>query len=168
MRDRARELLPPEDATSWEEFQARWVIERGRYQEVGRSWRDTGRIMLSVIPALAAVVLWVAFGVAGPGGRWVLLVLALACTALFGWAVGGVLRRRWRRARKRRELDQLRDQWHARSEHGEIPRTTPGGPKVWRDEIPVEVPGDKQPSLPEQRFEADREERLRRGPEFNV
>jgi hypothetical protein len=149
MKDRARELLPPEDATSWEEFQARWVIERGRYADAGRSWRETGRIWLSVIPALAAVVFWVAFAVTGPAARWLLLVLALACTALFGWALGGVLRRRWHRARKRRELDQLRDQWHARSERGEVPPTTPGGPKVWRDEIPVEVPEDKQPSLPE-------------------
>jgi hypothetical protein len=149
MRDRARELLPAEDATSWEEFQARWVIERGRYADVGRSWRETGRIWLSVIPALAAVVFWVAFAVTGHGARWLLLVLALICTALFGWALGGVLQRRWRRARKRRELDRLRDQWHARAEHGEIPPTTPGGPTVWRDEIPVEVPEDKQPSLPD-------------------
>ena len=27
-------------------------------------------------------------------------------------------------------------------------RATPGGAKVWRDEIPVEGPPDKQPSLP--------------------
>ena len=147
MRDRARELLPPADATSWEEFQARWVIERGRYAEVKRSWRETGRIWLSVIPGLAAVVLWVAFAVTGHGVRWLLLALALIGTALFGWALGGVLRRRWRRARRRRELDRQRDQWHARSERGEIPATTPGGPTVWRDEIPVEVPEDKQPSL---------------------
>ncbi len=148
MSDRGRELLPLEDATSWDEFQDRWVIERARYQQTGRSWRDTGRILLSVIPGLAAVVFWVAFAVTGDAGRWVLLVLALACTALFGWALGGVLRRRWRRAARRRELDQLRDQWHSRAERGEIPRTNPGGPKVWRDEIPVELPEDKQPSLP--------------------
>ena len=155
MSDRGRELLPPEEATSWDEFQDRWVIERARYQDAGRSWRDTGRILLSVIPGLAAVVFWVAFAVTGHGGRWVLLVLALACTALFGWALGGVLRRRWQRARKRRELDQLRDQWHERAERGEIPRTSRGGAKVWRDEIPVEPPGDKQPSLSKQRYGAD-------------
>ncbi|HEY2520712.1 MAG TPA: hypothetical protein VGJ19_11405 [Streptosporangiaceae bacterium] len=155
MSDRGRELLPPEEATSWEEFRDRWVIERARYAGTGRSWPDTGRILLSVIPGLAAVVFWVVFAVTGHGGRWVLLVLALACTALFGWVLGGVLRRRWQRARKRRELDGLRDQWHERAEHGEIPRTTPGGRKVWRDEIPVERPGDKQPSLSKQRYGAD-------------
>ena len=164
MKDRARELLPPEDATSWEEFQARWVIERGRYAEVKRSWRETGRIWLSVIPGLAAVVLWVAFAVTGHGVRWLLLALALICTALFGWALGGVLRTRWQRARKRRDLDRLRDQWHARAEHGEIPATTPGGPTVWRDEIPVEVPEDKHKSLPKQRCGARRQERLHSGP----
>jgi len=150
MADHEQELLRPEDATSWEEFQERWVIERARYRVAGRSWRDTARILLSVIPGLAAVVFWVAFAVTtGPVLPWLLLAAALACTALFGWALGVVLRQRWHRARKRRELDQLRDQWHARSEHGEVPPTTPGGPKVWRDEIPVEVPEDKQPSLPE-------------------
>jgi hypothetical protein len=166
MRD--RELLPPEDATSWEEFQARWVIERGRYAEAGRSWRETGRIWLSAIPGLAAVVCWVAFAVTGHATRWALLVLALVVTALFGWALGGVLRKRWLRARKRRELDRQRDQWHARTERGEIPATTPGGPTVWRDEIPVEVPEDKQPSLSKQRRGADRRERLSRGSRFNV
>jgi hypothetical protein len=148
MTDRRHELLRPEDATSWDEFQARWVIERGRYTVTGRSWRDTGRILLSVIPGLAALAFWAAFALTSDGARWLLLVLALACTALFGWAVGGVLRRRWRGRRRRHELDQLRDQWHSRFERGEIPRSSPGGSKVWLDEIPVEVPPDKQPSLP--------------------
>src|ERR1700753_4514364 len=157
MRVRDRELLPLEDATSWEEFQARWVIERGRYAEVRRSWRETGRIWFSVIPGLAAVVLWVACAVPGHGVRWLLLALALICTALFGWALGGVLQRRWRRARKRRDLDRLRDQWHERSERGDLPRTTPGGSKVWRDEIPGEVPEDKQPAVSQQRPGLDHE-----------
>jgi hypothetical protein len=93
------------------------------------------------------VVTWVAFAVSGPSVRWLLLALALIFTGLFGWALGGVLRKRWHRARKRRELDELRDQWHARAERDEIPRTTPGGPRVWRDEIPAAVPDDKRRSL---------------------
>src|ERR1700743_1397439 len=108
MSDGGRELLPLEDATSWDEFQDRWVIERARDQQTGRSWRDTGRILLSVIPGLAAVVFWVAFAVTGDAGRWVLLVLALACTALFGWVLGGVLRRRWRGGARPGRLGQPR------------------------------------------------------------
>jgi hypothetical protein len=148
MTDRGQDLLRPEDATSWEEFQARWVIERARHRVTGRSWKDTGRIVLSVIPGLAAVVFWVAFAVTGDAERWVLLVLALACTMLCGWALGGVLRRRWRAGRRRHELDRIRGEWQARAERGEIPQITPGGPKVWRGEIHAEVPEDKQPSLP--------------------
>jgi hypothetical protein len=148
MTDHRHDLLRPQDATSWEEFQDRWVIERARYTATRRSWKDTGRVAASVIPGLAAVVFWAAFAVTGDAGRWLLLVLALVCTALCGWAAGGVLLRRWRGRRHRHELDRLRDEWHTRTERGEIPRTTPGGPKVWRDEIPVEVPPDKQPSLP--------------------
>jgi hypothetical protein len=167
MTERGRELLPPEEATSWDEFQDRWVIERARYQGTGRTWRETGRLWLSVLPGLAAVVFWVAFALSGHGVRWLLLALALICTALFGWALGGVLLRRWRRARKRRDLDRLRDQWHERSERGDLPRTSPGGSKVWRDEIPVEVPEDKRTSLSKQRRGPDHPERLGPGPEFN-
>ena len=146
MTDRGRDLLPPEDATSWEEFQERYAIERARHGVTGRSWKDTGRIMISVVPALAAVVLWVAFAVNGAGVRWLLLVLALFCTLLFAWALGGVLRRRWRAGRRSRQLDQLRDEWHARAERGEIPRTSPDGAKVWRNQIPAEVPEGRHPA----------------------
>jgi len=141
MTDPRHDLLPPEDATSWEEFQERWAIERARDRVAGRSWRDTARIMLSVIPGLAAVVIWVAFALAtGPVARWLLLALALACTLLFGLTVGGVLRRRGRARHRRRQLDRLRGEWQARAERGEIPRTSPGGPRVWRSQIHPEVP----------------------------
>jgi hypothetical protein len=147
MADHEQELLRPEDATSWEEFQERWVIERARYRVAGRSWRDTARILLSVVPGLAAVVFWVAFAVTtGPVLPWLLLAAALACTALFGWALGGVLRRRWRARRKRHKLDRLRDQWQARADRGEIPRTSAEGPRVWRSQVHAEVPEDRQRS----------------------
>jgi hypothetical protein len=145
MTNRGRELLPLEDATSWDEFQARWAIERARYRVTGRSRKDTGRILISVVPGLAAVVVWVAFAVSGSVVRWLLLALALIFTALFASALGGVLGRRWRASRRGRELDQLRDEWHARAERGDLPRTSPDGLKVWRDEIPVKVPEDRQP-----------------------
>jgi hypothetical protein len=152
MTDRGRELLPPAQARSWDEFEARWVIERARFRKDGRSWKDSGRIAASVIPGLAAVVFWVAFAVTAHADRWVLLVLALVCTALCGWLVSSVLRPRWRAGQRRRELDRLSDEWHARLERGELPRTTPDGSKVWRDEIRTEVPEDKQTSLPNNRL----------------
>jgi hypothetical protein len=145
MTDRGRDLLPPEDATSWEEFQERYAIERARDQVTGRSWKDTGRIALSVVPGLAAVVFWVAFALTGTGVRWLLLVLALLCTLLFVRTIGGVLRRRWRAGRRGRQLDRLRDEWHARAERGEIPRTSPDGAKVWRSQIHTEVPEGNHP-----------------------
>ncbi len=33
------------------------------------------------------------------------------------------------------QLTGLSKEWQAKAERGEIPRTTPGGPKVWRDEL---------------------------------
>src|ERR1700744_6703484 len=145
MTDRGRDLLPPEDATSWDEFQERYAIERGRYQVTGRSWKDTARIAGSVVPGLAAVVFWVAFALTGAGVRWLLLALALLCTLLSAWALGGVLRRRWRAGRRGRQLDRLRDEWHARAERGEIPPTSPDGPKVGRNQIAPEGPEGRPP-----------------------
>src|ERR1700753_445337 len=122
MTDRGRDLLPPEDATSWDEFQERYAIERGRYQVTGRSWKDTARIAGSVVPGLAAVVVWVAFALTGARVRWLLLALALLCTLLFTWALGGVLRRRWRAGRRGRPLERLRDEWAARAAPCGVPR----------------------------------------------
>jgi hypothetical protein len=42
MTDRRQELLRPKDATSWDEFQARWVIERGGRLE-SLAGRNPGR-----------------------------------------------------------------------------------------------------------------------------
>ncbi len=139
MADRRHELLRPEDATSWQEFQERWAIERARYRGARRSWKDVARIALSVIPGLAAIVFWIAVGLADTTARWVLLVLALLCTGLFVWDIAGVVRKRWRRSRRYRQLGRLRDEWQKRVEHGEIPQSTPGGAKVWRDELGAEA-----------------------------
>jgi hypothetical protein len=75
-----RALLRPEDATSLEEFQARRVAELAQIHAMHSSWKSIGRILLSSLLASAAILFWV--GVAGGTGsaRWVLLVLAIACT----------------------------------------------------------------------------------------
>ena len=107
MADRRHELLRPEDATTWEEFQARWVIERGRYRAARRSWRDVARIVFSVSPCLAAIVFWVGVTLADNAGRWILLALAIICTGLFLWDVAGVARKRWRGSHRYRQLGRL-------------------------------------------------------------
>jgi hypothetical protein len=38
-------------------------------------------------------------------------------------------------------LDRLSKEWQARAERGEIPQTTPGGPRVWQNEVEAETQG---------------------------
>lgn len=140
MADRRHELLRPEDASSWEEFQARWVIERARYRAARRSWKEVARIVFSVIPGLAAIVFWIGATLAHNAGRWILLALAIVCTGLFVWDIAGVVRNWWSGSHRYRQLGRLRKEWEARAKHGEIPRTSPGAPKIWRDDIRAEAP----------------------------
>jgi hypothetical protein len=37
------------------------------------------------------------------------------------------------------KLSRLRKEWRAKAERGEIPRTSPDGIKVWRDELESEL-----------------------------
>ena len=129
-----RALLRPEDATSLEEFQARRVAELAQIRAMHSSWKSIGRIILSGFLALAAILFWV--GVAGGTGaaRWVLLVLAVACTVLLVRIFGKIELRGVRGSRRYLQLDRLSKEWQARAARGEIPQSTPGGPRVWQDE----------------------------------
>lgn len=129
-----RALFRPEDATSLEEFQARRVAEQAQIRAMHSSWKSIGRIILSSLLASAAILFWV--GVAGGtgSGRWVLLVLAVACTALFVRIFGRIEFRGVRGSRRYLQLDRLSKEWQARAARGEIPQSTPGGPRVWQDE----------------------------------
>lgn len=141
MARRDRELLRPEDATSWEEFQARSTIEQAQCRAVNGSWKDIGRIVISAVPGFGALIFWIGVAMAHNAGRWFLLVFALICTGLFSWGFGGVMRKGVRGSRRYMQLDRLREEWQARVERGEVPQTTPGGPKVWQDEAKAEVTG---------------------------
>jgi hypothetical protein len=133
MADQNRELLRPEDATSWEEFQARSIIEQAQCRGSNSSWKKIGQTLLSVIPGSGAILFWAAFAITHDGGQWLLLVFAVICTGVFAWLFGGVMRTGIHGTRRYYELDRLRKEWQARAQRGEIPETSPDGPKVWRD-----------------------------------
>jgi hypothetical protein len=148
-----RQLLRPEDASSWEEFQARSVIEQAECRGSTGTNRNIGLTLLAVIPGFGAILFWGSFALtfnsaSAPDGttgtalaRWPLFVLAVICTGLFVWVFGKVMRQGVRGSRRYMELDRLRKEWRARAERGEIPQTAPGGPKVWRDEMEAEAQG---------------------------
>lgn len=134
MADRKRELLRPEESTSFEEFQARSTMEQLLLRGSGGSWKTIGLSLLSGLIALAVIISWAVVAITPGTMRWAMVIIALIPTGLLAWVFGGVMRRAVGSTRRYYKLDRLRKEWQARAERGEIPVTTPGGPKVWRDE----------------------------------
>ena len=135
MTTKDRELLRPEDAASLEEFQARRQAEQAQIRALNSSWKDIGRIILSGFLALAAIIFWVGVATEHDAGRWFMLLFALICTGFFIRIFGRIEFRGARGSKRYIQLDRLSKEWQARAARGEIPQTTPGGPKVWRDEL---------------------------------
>lgn len=127
--------LRAEDATSWEEFHARYRAElhaEYRRADPPKQWLwMLAAVGVGVIDAL----LWVGGVVQGSSpGRWIALPFAilLIFPIIFFLAMGpqGGLPI----TPRTRELDAAREEWKARADRGEIPLTTPGGPRVWQDQ----------------------------------
>jgi hypothetical protein len=129
-----RELLPPEESASLEEFVARSSMEQLQLRGSTGTWRSIGLMVLTVAVGFPAIAFWYVFATSGNAGRWVGLVIALILTAASVWAFGSVMRPGARGSRRYFELDRLRKEWQARAQRGEIPATTPDGPRVWRYE----------------------------------
>ncbi len=134
MAHRDRELLRPEEATSWEEFLAHCTAEQAQCRAAGTSGSALGDTVLAAPLAFGAFLFWAGVAVEHDAGRWFLLVVALFFTWLFLQALGRAVRGGLSGSRRNTELTRLRRQWQARAERGEIPQSTPGGPKIWRDE----------------------------------
>jgi hypothetical protein len=130
-----RELLRPEDATSLAEFQARRLAEQARIRALNSSWKDIGLICLSGLLALTAIIFWGAMAFAKGGGKWLPGVLALVVTAVFLRIFSRIELRGIRGSKRYIQLDRLSKDWQARAARGEVPQTTPGGPKVWRHQL---------------------------------
>jgi hypothetical protein len=133
-----RELLRPEDASSLEEFQARRLVEQARIRAVNSSWKAIGRILLSSLIASGSILFWGSMAFAKGSGKWVLLVLAIIFTLSFLRIFGRIEVRGVRGSKRYIQLDRLSKDWQRRARLGEIPQTTPGGPKVRRDELEAE------------------------------
>jgi hypothetical protein len=139
MAKRERELLRPEDSTSWEEFQARCTVEQAQCRAANSSGKAIGQTFLASLFGFGAILFWGAGVEAIHAHSWgamiILLVFALVFTWLFLRTFGKVMRRGLGGSRRYMELSRLSREWQARAERGEIPMSTPGGAKVWRDEL---------------------------------
>ncbi len=130
-----RELLRPEDATSWEEFQARCTVEQAQCRAVNSSNKAIGQALLAALFAFGAIFFWGTLAFTQGSAKWVLLPFALLFTLLFLRTFGKGIRRGFGGSKRYMQLTRLRKEWQAKAERGEIPQATPGGPKVWRDEL---------------------------------
>lgn len=135
MARKNRDLLRPEDATSLEEFQARMVVEQAQIRGMNGSWKTIGKIALSSLIAFFAIVGWMGFATAHDASKWIFLVIAIIMTLLFFRIFGGVELRAGGGSKRYIQLNRLAKEWQAKADRGEIPRTTPGGPKVWKDQL---------------------------------
>ena len=131
-----RELLRPEEATSLDEFQARRIAEQAQIRGMNSSWKRIAAILLSSLIGSAAIVCWGSAFIGGfHGVSWFFLVLAIGFTFWFLRMFGRIELRGVRGSKRYMQLDRLSKDWQARAARGEIPRTKPGGPEVWRDEL---------------------------------
>jgi hypothetical protein len=130
-----RELLPPEDASSWEEFEARCAVEQARCRGANGATKAIGQTVLAAACAFVAILAWGTLAFTHGSAKWVVLPFALLFTVLAVWIFGKVMRRGFGGSKRYTQLTRLSQEWQAKADRGEIPRTTPGGPKVWRDEL---------------------------------
>lgn len=136
-----RELLRPEDAASLEEFQARRVVEQANIRAMNSSWATIGRIALSGFICFAALFCWIGVVTIHDAARWFFLTMALILTLLFLRIFGRIELRGVRGSKRYMQLNRLSKEWQVKAARGEIPRTAPAGPKVWRDELEANTQG---------------------------
>lgn len=141
MIEHERELLRPEDATSWEEFQSRCAIEQARCRAANSSGRAIGLTLLVVPLVFIDIFFWFVASHAGAPGVVSGVVGGVIFALLAVWILGKAMRRGIGGSKRYAELSRLRGQWQAKAERGEIPQSTPGGPKVWRDELGTQAQG---------------------------
>jgi hypothetical protein len=110
----------PEDATTLEEFQARYDAEMARIGTVYGSRRQRIRLAGAIVALIPCGLLWAWFWQYSGGARWGILALALAYT----YVVVRVANR-FDGTTRRRELDRLSEQWQARAKADQVPRPAP-------------------------------------------
>jgi hypothetical protein len=139
-----RKPLRPEDATSFEEFQARCAAARTQSFAIDVPYSARGKVLLLVLSGSGAGYGWwrivAGHGLHDWGGFLLPFAIFLGLNflrSLLLFAVWGLCVVFWRR-----RLRRLRKQWRAKAERGEIPWSAPSEPKVWQDELEARSSGE--------------------------
>jgi hypothetical protein len=109
-----RDLPRPEDATSWEEFQARSAAERAVWGPSASPTQARSQLVLGLVFGFGAGVFWTGTVLATGMGTWVLLLLAALSTWMFARYFTSGLRRGALGTRRYWEVLWLSGQWRAR------------------------------------------------------
>jgi hypothetical protein len=109
-----RDLPRPEDATSWEEFQARSAAERAAWGPSASPTQARSQLVLGLVFGFGAGVFWTGTVLATGMGTWALLLLAVLSTWMFARYFTKGLRRGALGTRRYWEVLWLSGQWRAR------------------------------------------------------
>jgi hypothetical protein len=109
-----RDLPRPEEATSWEEFQASSAAERAVWGPSASPTAARSQLVLGLVFGFGAAVFWTGTVLAAGAGTWALLLLAALSTWMFARHFIRGLRRGALGTRRYWEVLWLSGQWRAR------------------------------------------------------
>lgn len=78
-----RDLPRPEDATSWEDFRARFAAARAVWGPAASPSQARSQAALGLVFGFGAVVFWTGAVLSAGGGMWALLAFAMFSTWMF-------------------------------------------------------------------------------------
>jgi hypothetical protein len=109
-----RDLPRPEDATSWEEFRARYAAERAVWRPSASPAEARSQLVLGLVFGFGAAAFWTGTVLAEGVGTWALLALAVLSAWMFVRHFTAGARRGALGRRRYWELVWLSGQWRAR------------------------------------------------------
>ena len=117
----ARKLLPPEEATSWEDFHDRYQKEWSYRNNRPRSLGYVFHVFIGMLLLIVALVFLI--DAAGSHGHWWQWLGVALPVVIVIW----MLVRAWNRGshdgERLKELERLNTEWQERVGRGEVPRT---------------------------------------------
>ncbi|HEX6453224.1 MAG TPA: hypothetical protein VF060_27655 [Trebonia sp.] len=114
MTDTHRDLPRPEEATSWEEFQASSAAARAVWGPSASPTEARSQLALGLVFGFGAAVFWTGTALAAGAGAWALLLLAALSTWMFARYFTRGVRRGALGTRRYWEVLWLSGQWRAR------------------------------------------------------
>jgi MFS family permease len=141
-------LPPPEEATSYADFQRRLGAERAASILSSNSLSTRLRLVIGTLSFPIAFVFLLSILIAPSAARWWQWVIGIGLAVV---VIGLVLRAMWRwagRHRRREQLDRLTKEWRGRALKGEVPLSSAADPtQRWKEEAELRAQFDFEREL---------------------